>query len=395
VFRLADRVLQRLVRPKPDQVVWVSDPDYIGNAFHLYRHTVTTRPGLEHVWLVVDPAARERIARDLESWSAAVAPGSRVRVLRRHSPRGYWAYLRSRRVFHSHGVYPMVSTAPGRHVVSLWHGMPIKCVGALNTISPNPYPTFGTRHLATSELFRYVIAAAFHAPLDRVLLTGLPRCDVLTSPHPQAADRAQVLRAFGVPADRRLVLWTPTYRADGSARSTRTGRVGFRSFLDELTDDEWKAVADGADRHGCTVVVKLHPHDPLNGVELDLGFEHVRLVRSAAWLATGIELYDALAHVDALMSDVSSVLIDLLVTDTPLGIIGFDPDAYTRDVVFPVASLLESERIHDLSQPGALDDFFARAAGLAIGAGRDDLSPWLYDAPGEGACDRVLAAAEL
>jgi CDP-glycerol glycerophosphotransferase (TagB/SpsB family) len=171
--------------------------------------------------------------------------------------------------------------------------------------------------------------------------------------------------------------------------------VGFRSFLDELDDDGWKAVADGADRHGCTVVVKLHPHDPLNEVELDLGFEHIRLVRSAEWLGTGIELYDALAHVDGLMSDVSSVLIDLLVTDMPVGIIGFDAGAYTRDVVFPVSALLDSDRIHDLAQPDALEDFFARVAGTGRTAPRDDLSPWLYDAPREGACDRVLAAAEL
>ena len=394
-LRLADRLLQRLVRPRRDQVAWVSDPDYIGNAFHLYRHTVTTRPGLTHVWLDVDPTARRRIERDLASWAASRAPGTGVRVLPRHSPRGYWAYLRSRRVFHSHGVYPMVTSAPGRHVVSLWHGMPIKCIGALNTISPNPYPTFGTRHLATSELFRYVIAAAFRAPLDRVLLTGLPRCDVLTSPHPLAPDRDTVRRALGVPPGRRLVLWTPTYRADGTARTTGIGKAGFRSFLDELGDDEWKALADAADRHGCTVVVKLHPHDPLNEVQLDLDVDHVHLVRSEAWLATGIELYDALTHVDGLLSDVSSVLIDLLVTDTPLGIIGFDPGAYTRDVVFPVSALLDSARIHDLSQPERLDDFFAQVAGAASAPPRDDLSPWLYDAPAEGACDRVLAAADL
>jgi CDP-glycerol glycerophosphotransferase (TagB/SpsB family) len=142
------------------------------------------------------------------------------------------------------------------------------------------------------------------------------------------------------------------------------------------------------------VVVKLHPHDPLNAVDVDLDVDHVRLVRSAAWLATGIELYDALAHADGLLSDVSSVLIDLLVTDRPLGILGFDADAYTRDVVFPVSALLDSARIHDLSQLDAIEGFFAQVAGNGPPP-HDDLSPWLYDAPREGACDRVLAAADL
>jgi CDP-glycerol glycerophosphotransferase (TagB/SpsB family) len=391
-----DGLLQRLVPPRADQLAWLSDPDHIGNAFHLHRHAMVTRPGLQHVWLVGDPAATGRIEAAQAQLGDAVAPGARVRVVARRSLRGYWAYLRSARILHTHGAYPMTASARrGRQVVSLWHGMPIKCIGALNTISPNPNPTFGTLHLATSPWFRDVIAAAFLTSTDRVLHTSLPRCDVLVRPHPQGPDAAAVRAAFGVPAGKRMVLWMPTYRASIGPGASPAGR----SFLDELGAEHWRAVDEEAGRHGAVVVVKLHPHDVLNqsGRDLDaeLGLANVTVVTAGAWLATGIELYDALTAADGLLSDVSSVLIDCLVTSMPLGIIGFDPTAYTRDVVLPVASLLESSRIRDLAEVAAVGPYFERVAAGAAGADPDDLSAWLHDAePGAG-CETVLRAIGL
>lgn len=389
-LRSLDGLLQRLVPTRSNRLAWVSDPDYIGNAFHLYRHALTSRPDLEHVWLVGNAEARSRILADLDHFAEAVAPGATVRVVDRHTPRGYWSALRSRRILHTHGAFPVTTSAHRRHVVSLWHGMPIKCIGALNTISPNPHPTFGTLHLATSDMFRYVIAAAFRTTVDRVLVCGLPRCDVLAEPHGLAPSPTDIRQALGIPPGRRVVLWTPTYRASAG------GSPGLApSFLDDLDHEQWQAVDELAGRHQCTVVVKLHPHDVLDATSFDLGLDHVRVVGARDWLATGIELYDALAVTDALISDVSSVLIDYLATTRPIGIIGFDPATYTRDVVFPVSALLTSSRIHDLSQDGAMADFFAKVeAGTPVAAQDDDLSAWLYDV-GAGGCEAVLQAIGL
>lgn len=394
VLNTVDALAQRIVPPKAERIAWVSDPDYIGNAFHLYRHVLTTRPGIEHVWLTTDPAAKRRIERDLEAFAPSIAPGSSVRVARRHSAIGYWRRLRCRLIFHTHGLYPM-STAHRRAVVSLWHGMPVKCIGALNTISPDPHPTFGTMHVATSHLFRHVIAAAFQATPDQVLRTGLPRCDVLTDPHPLAPSRAAIRTALGVPPDDRLIVWLPTYRTPGHRRDAPPGVAGFQTFLDDLSDEEWQRIDQLAAQHGCRIVMKLHPHDPLNDVDFDLGRERIRLLRSAEWLETGIELYDMLAATDGLISDVSSVLIDYLATSRPLGIIGFDPDTYTRDVVFPVAALLASSRIHDLADEAAVVDFFVRVGRPERSVVHDDLSPWLNDVERGAGCETVLAAVGL
>src|SRR5690606_31479328 len=168
LLRVLDRIAQLLVPPVPGRIGWVTDPDGIGNAYHLFRHAVTTRRDLHHVWLVVDEAAGRRLQEDFAAFGG-LARGHRLDVVARHGLAGYLAYLRCRHVFHTHGVYRWVASALRRDCVSLWHGLPIKAIGALNTITPNPHPTYGTLHVATSDFFRYVIATAFRATPDEVL----------------------------------------------------------------------------------------------------------------------------------------------------------------------------------------------------------------------------------
>jgi CDP-glycerol glycerophosphotransferase (TagB/SpsB family) len=388
VLQVLDGIGQRLVRPREHHVCWVSDPDYRGNAYHLFRHAVATRPGLHHVWLVGPDTPAGPIAEDFERWGGRDA-GSALAVLRRRSVRGYVAFLRSRRTFHTHGIYPTVRGAVGRHVVSLWHGAPIKVIGALNVRSPNPHPTFGTLHLAPSELYRYVIAAAFRAELDEVLLTAFPRCDVLARPHPSAPTAEALRVALGLAPDRPLVLWLPTYRVQVGEDAAVE-----RSFIDDLPPGTIDEVAAEAAAAGCSVVLKLHPYDRLATGPAPTMPAGITLVSDAAWRELGIELYDALAVTDAVMSDVSSVLVDYLATTRPIGVIGFDPATYTRDVVFPVEALVRSARVHDLSDRAALAAFFeVTASGEPIEV--DDLSPWLASAPAGEGCERVLGAVGL
>lgn len=393
VLRWLDALAQLLVPARDDRVAWISDPDYIGNAHHLYRHVVSTRDAVEHVWLITDPSLRERIEADFVRFGGPTRQ-HRLQVLDRHSLRGYLAFLRCRRVFHTHGVYRWTTTAVRRQCVSLWHGMPIKAIGALNRRSPNPHPTFGTLHVATSHFFRYVIAAAFGARDDEVLLTGLPRCDVLYRPHPAAPDAEQVREALGVDRDRHLVLWLPTYRTPGHRQWANDGVVGFQTFLDDLTDAQWDMVEREARRTGTEVLVKPHPHDPLNESGHRLSHEHVRLITAQEWTDLELELYDVLAVTDGLISDLSSVLIDWLPTGRPLGMAGFDPETYTRDVLFPVETLHRSARVHDLSDPSVITAFFD-----AVASGRrsplDDTVTWLYPPDLTDGCETVLDAVGM
>ena len=395
VCAVVHHLLQYLVPVRDSQVAWTSYPDYGGNAFHLYRHMLATRAGLRHCWLVEDLAVRQRILDDLATWSGDIRPNT-VSVVARHSPRGYWTFLRSRQVFHTQGVYRWVRTAVGRDCVSLWHGMPLKAIEALDPVASRPVPAFGTLHLAASETYRQIMARAFRTRVEDVLLTTLPRCDVLTRASPLAPRDQDIREALGVPEGERLVLWMPTFRTPANFRIRPPGMVGFRTFLDDVPGHTWRELDEQAGRARCHVVLKLHPWDALQDTEFDpqraWGLEHVRLVRSPEWDRLRMDLYDVLAVTDGLVTDLSSVMLDWLLTARPLGMIGYDPDTYVRGLLVDLRRIAGSDRVHDLADPAALRNFFTH---LAEDRGVDedpDLTDWLCRTDLGSGCEAVLAA---
>ena len=171
-LRLVDGLLQRLVEPSRLKVCYISMPDYSDNAYFMYQHVLENRCGLEHIWLVENVELAEHIAaKHMESDRGRAR--SKVSVYRKKSVRGYLAYLTCFCTFHTHGAYTFSRWVHKRHVVSLWHGMPIKCIGKLDASAPNGRPVFGTLHIATSTFFRYINSSAFDVPLDKVHVLSL------------------------------------------------------------------------------------------------------------------------------------------------------------------------------------------------------------------------------
>ena len=124
---------------------------------------------------------------------------------------------------------------------------------------------------------------------------------------------------------------------------------------------------DGAaTEEGAQIIVKLHPFDLLNDGDVHIDHESIRLLTSAQWEATGIQLYDLVAASDALITDISSVFIDYLHTGNPIGIMGFDGARYTRDTLFDHGLLLRCNAARALSTPADAQAFMA---GLRVHSG--------------------------
>ncbi|MTV24597.1 hypothetical protein FTX61_04070 [Nitriliruptoraceae bacterium ZYF776] len=401
LLRLVDRLLQQLVAVRADRVCWLSIPDATDNARALWRHTLRTRRGIDHVWLVADPHVEAALRTELAELTADRPDhGHRLTVRRKGSVRGYLAHLSSRWVFHTHGAYAFSDAVRGRRqVVALWHGMPIKAIGRLNRTSPNPRPTFATASIATSQLWRYVVASAFGLDAHEVWVTGAPRCDVFDHPEARATDAATVRARLEVGADQPLLVWLPTYRTQVDV-GARGGPTSGRTFVDDLPAGTLAALQAAAEARDAVVVVKLHPMDVLNrgdaaaAVAAAGGGDRLRVLRADDWRREGIQLYDLLAASDALLSDVSSVVVDYLATDRPIGIVGFDPTTYDRERLLPVDALLASARFHRLEDAEVVAGFVAAAADRRpVHAAPGDLAAALYDRDPEPAAERVLRAA--
>ena len=367
VLRVLDEGAQRVVRPRPDRVLYASLPDFADSAYSVYRHLLDTRRDLEHVWLLHDMETAERVQRD---FADAGERGHRL-VIQRWDARGYLQFLRSAYVFHTHGVYGFSVPTGGRTQVCLWHGMPVKAIRRLHRGDHSLFPVQGTVHLATSSFFRYVIAGVFDAHPDDVLVCGLPRTDVLKGLVPPRHDRAAIAAQLGFDPDRRWVLWMPTHRSEPGA----VGTAAKRTFL-EAVDPELIAALDAAcARHDAQVIVKLHPFDLLNDQPVALDHEHVRLLTAPQWEATGIQLYDLVAASDALITDISSIFIDYLHTGRPIGILGYEGETYTRETLFDHELLLRCRAAHRLATPDDVASFVAGMSDVPVEpSGAGDLS---------------------
>lgn len=357
VLKLAVTLLQMLIPPHARRVAYMSQPDFSDNPYFMFRFLLQTRDSLEHVWVVRDMTIASRIREEFDACCEASFGHQKnsLVIVRRASLEGIWTVLMSRVCFHTHGTLGFQKAAPHRVVMCLWHGMPIKCIGRLNTVTPNPFPTFGTHHQASSHFFKYIIAQAFGAPAERVIVSGAPRCDVLKGHMTPRFDRQDICQKLGLNAEKRIILWMPTYRTERLVEGQ-----AFRSFLDDMPERSGTNFAQKCVHQGCELLVKLHPYDGLNQMNLADEFAPGHLLTAADFERSGIPLYELVAISDALITDVSSILIDYLLTGRPIGVLGFDERTYTRDTVFPPDQLLSCDAVTRLNSTQAIDAFLER-----------------------------------
>jgi hypothetical protein len=241
---------------------------------------------------------------------------SRVVVVPRLSRAELVAFVCSRLVLYTHGMYDSPVVRRRRVHVNLWHGSGPKWIDHGLFAQQ-----MGARHLvASARTWGRETARALRMPADTSLLTGNPRQDLLT--RPPARD---VLRALGLDPDRPFVVWMPTFRAQ--AVPGRGVAVQGVSVTSALADDPvLRGLAERAAAEGVQLVVKTHAYDADDWGVLPV----TRLTSDDLWRA-GLSIYQFLGLAGGLVSDYSSVWVDYLPLDRPIALYCPDLDAYVAD----------------------------------------------------------------
>ncbi len=291
--------------------------------YRLARETLDERTRL--VWLATtDAELAEATARGLD----AVAKGSW---------RGFWLTLRARVVVVTHG-YGDVNRygTSGAFVVQLWHGIPLK---KLHLDSPATLKIRGVpdhRYVrallarayrfagrgidlfpVASELVAPRIASAFGVRPDRIRAIGDIRDDALLGRDPAEvrADARMLLADAAGPIDdaTRVVLYAPTWRDGAPDPGAPTG-------------EEWRMIARWLEARDAVLLVRAHPlglGDYAAGPGVS---DRIRMLGSAEL----VDVTPALAGVDALVTDYSSIAYDYALTDGPMVFFAPDVEAYAR-----------------------------------------------------------------
>lgn len=311
----------------------MSYPDATDNSWHLYKHALSQLEGYELVWLVscASPRVTEKILKCNQGSNK-----NTVSVVKKWSLRGLHKFICAKIVFHTHGTYFFVKAVRNSPIiVNLWHGMPIKAIAALDgkTGSDICYSHYS---IATSEPYRSVISNAFNIPLKNVLATGLPRNDVLHT-GVSVDKKAAILKTFSNNKDSNLVIWLPTYRVSAVGDIRVDGNNA--SFIQDLAVDFLYETNQLLLKENLILVIKLHPMDSMCVSSGEYEFSNIRLYDAKKWQDIDLELYDVISVAKGLVSDFSSVMIDCLSTDIPVGFIKSSHSNYNRKLVVPIEEL--------------------------------------------------------
>jgi CDP-glycerol glycerophosphotransferase len=236
----------------------------------------------------------------------------------------------------------------GVHIVNLWHGMPLKQIGAdaMKFIRKEtlwkkfktavrrvlvPYEFLEGVILSTGPFFRPILSSAFRFTDDQILELGLPRNDrffsTMVDPLIQKLDEAYH-RPF-------KILYMPTHRD----ACTRTGHP-FDPFSEAGFDA--KALNEVLESQNMVFLYKGHFYDAENkGFSTD---GRLRTITDDDY----DEQYTFIKDVDLLITDYSSIYFDFLLCRKPILLFPFDEEAYrkqSRPFYFDY-SLMEARRVY-------------------------------------------------
>lgn len=334
------------INNKPS-IVFVSFPDLTDNSLQLFLHINKHYQGYDLVWLCNDLLSAKSKLATLNCSNEY----NHIILVTKNSVAGLLQFAKAKVVFHTHGTYFFVCKAYQSCVVNLWHGMQIKAVGYLD--NKDKYEVaYCDYSISTSSFHRTKMAQAFGIDESKVLLSGQPRNDVLLQP--SAFEKKIFYTFFNIELDNQLVFWLPTYRVSniGDIRVDSLSASFISDFYDGFLHDLNAILAQNKQ----TLIIKLHPMDAdnLNPFFDKERFSHIRIINSKQWAFSQMELYSALAFSSGLISDVSSVIVDYVLTKKPIAIIKPAVLDYSRGFV---PGLSKSDFLHSFFNIDNVDSF--------------------------------------
>ncbi len=270
-------------------------PDDEGNAVEVVRALRRRYKGKVY-WLLAD------VRCPSPAYAASeLDDASRVTRVPKNSVRAVLLALTAEVTFFTHGLFTAVDPPKDRLVVNLWHGDGPKVILDTDRIR-------STVLVAATELWAECRAREFGMPTSAVAVVGNPRVDQFA-----VAPPAAVLSSLRLDPSRRTILWLPTYRVGEGPNSQRWSDADSLSESSEVLNFA-EAVSRAVKDRSLQVIVKPHPLD--TDVYETLGLP---VIRNEHLMHAGVTFYQLLGSADAIISDVSSVWVDFLTLDRPIG----------------------------------------------------------------------------
>lgn len=301
--------------------------------------------------------------------------------LYRKSFKGLWFAARAKSAVVSHGIHdfgPWSGIARRKKVVMLWHGIALKTLGIENPYNDPDTVKSETKYynlvIASSVIDRYYTAAHQGVSVDRVCVTGLPRTDRMVRER----------RGRACSPDKFRVLYAPTFRDFDTGES---------SLFFPFDDYDEKQIVDRLSQEGIVVLLRPHPSDEGSLVHTEYLAKRHPEVFDFLSPSIVLDTSDLMSEVDAIVTDYSSIYLDLILFDVPCIFVPFDIQQYdaARGLAYNYETMTPGPKV--FSQHHFLNALSSARNGASSWAShRSWVAQIFHEFQDDGACWRVAQA---
>lgn len=207
----------------------------------------------------------------------------------------------------------------------LWHGVPLKKMGYL--INEGKI-AFADKFISSSETYSTLLNACI-GTRSEYLLTGFPRNDYFSK---ERALSKVILDEFGF-GNGKNIIFMPTYRKGlGKVQSDLDRSVNPFGFEGLSVGEINQFLAE----KNINIIMKLHPAEEALYLDVISGLSNIKIVSQKKLMENNLDIYQLLAHSDALITDYSSVYFDYLITNKPIIFLFNDIEQYEKNRGFLV-----------------------------------------------------------
>lgn len=321
LFRLVyDKILKHL-KVNENEILFYSVPDYSDNGKVFYEYLVKNLSSKKYIWFVKNKIQKDTEKTKFVKFSSKIHTGPTLKAL-------YYAAT-CKYIFYTH-VSPLdkIKAKKDQIIINLWHGCGYK--DSEKTARKYVEINYFDYVLVPGKVFIDTKSRFFGCAKEKVLPIGYPRYDLLLNEDKKTEALVKELKE-----NNKLIVWMPTFRKtiDGLFPEEKISKNYDMPLLD--SNDDFYELNEICKKNNIILCIKRHPFQLEYAAE-SLELSNIIFIDNKFFNDNNVELYSFLRYSDALITDYSSIAIDYLLLDKPIGFALADFDEYlkTRGFVF-------------------------------------------------------------
>lgn len=250
---------------------------------------------------------------------------------------GHLYFIKAKYVFYRANTLP-IAFADDQVTVQLWHGSPFKGADKGQNRTDGWVNPYIKHFLSASECFNDLWSKVFSIPVNRIIVSGAPRLDLLK----QNVIYGE-LRKYS-----KVILWVPTYRK----RLNGTKEIQGSTIVPILKEEDYSTTNEYLKERNIKLIIKLHPQQSLENYT-GVIYDNLELLSHAEFVKRKWNVYHLMAQCDAMITDYSNIFYDYMLLNRPIGFTEDDMDDYGSTRGFAVEnpeSIKAGMKIHNTEE---------------------------------------------